>query len=342
MKALILNKTGEVEENLLQISDINIPELKSDEILIKISVCGICHTEIDEIEGRRSTILPIVLGHEIVGEVIKKGKNTNKFIIGDRVGVSWIYSSCKVCGYCVDGFENLCSKFKATGCDENGGYAEFIKISEDYAYKIPDIFSDTETAPLMCAGTIGYRSIRLANIQNGSNVGLFGFGASAHIVIQIIKYKYPDSKVFIFTRNNQPEHKKLAQKLGADWVGVTEENKSPEKLDYVIDFTPVWTPIIWALENMNSRGRLIINAIRKEEIDKKNLLNLDYAKHLWCEKEIKSVANITRRDTEEFLKLASEIKIKPEVTEFQFEEANYALNLLKAGKINGAGVLRIH
>ena len=342
MRALILDRYGKVEDSLLKIMEIDAPEISSDEILIKVSVCGICHTEIDEIENRRRSKLPIVLGHEIVGRVVKKGNKSNKHNIGDRVGVSWIYSSCRKCSFCNNGLENLCSQFKATGCDENGGYAEYIKISEEYAYKIPPVFSDSETAPLLCAGTIGYRSVRLANINNGSNIGLFGFGASAHIAIQIIKKIYPQSKIFVFTRNNQPEHKILAQNLGADWIGITEIDRPPEKLDYVIDFTPVWTPIVWALENMNSNGRLIINAIRKEEVDKKVLLDIDYATHIWCEKEIKSFANVTRKDTEDFLKLASDLKVEPEVTEFNFNEANQALILLKAGKINGAGVLKIY
>jgi alcohol dehydrogenase, propanol-preferring len=342
MKALLLNKIDLVENNPLKIADIENPSINQNEILVKISVCGICHTEIDEIEGRRNPKLPIVLGHEIIGNVVEKGDKVSKFQINDRVGISWIYSSCGKCKFCIDGYENLCNQFKATGCDENGGYAELIKIPENSAFLIPDIFKDSEAAPLMCAGAIGYRSLRFTEINNKTKIGLFGFGASAHIVIQIIKYRFPNAKVYVFTRHGQQEHKNLAFSLGADWVGVTGENMSPEKLDCAIDFTPVWTPIIWALENLDKRGKLIINAIRKENTDKDILSKLDYVKHLWLEKEIKSVANVTSKDVEEFLAIASRVQLKPEVKEFKFEEANYALNLLKAGKIKGAGVLRIH
>jgi len=241
---------------------------------------------------------------------------------------------------CQGGNENLCSEFQGTGCHANGGYAEYTVVLEDFAHLIPDRFSDSQAAPLLCAGAIGYRALRLTNLQDGQILGLFGFGASAHIVIQIVKHKYLSSKVFVFTRPQQEEHQRLAKKLGADWVGTTGEAPSA-KLNCAIDFTPAWTPIVEALRVLEKGGRVVINAIRKEERDKDSLLKLDYPTHIWLEKEIKSVANITRSDARDFLPLAAEIPIIPEVQEFRLEEANKALILVKQGKIQGAGVLKM-
>lgn len=295
----------------------------------------------DEIEGRTLPAkFPIILGHQIVGRVVEKGASATKFRIGDRIGIAWINSTCGKCQFCLNGYENLCDEFQATGRDVDGGYAEFTLLGEDFAYPIPEKFSDSETAPLLCAGVIGYRALRLTGIEDGKSIGLFGFGASAHIVIQIVKYKYPKSKVFVFTRPGQIEHQRLAKSFGADWVGATGE-KAKEKIDCAIDFTPAWNPIIEALSIIEKGGRLVINAIRKEANDKDSLLNLDYARHLWLEKEIKSVANVTRKDVQEFLPLAAQIPIKPRVQEFKLEDANKALVLLKSGKIQGAGVLKI-
>jgi len=234
--------------------------------------------------------------------------------------------------------ENLCDDFKATGRDVNGGYAQYIIVLEDFAYPIPDIFSDSEAAPLLCAGAIGYRSLKLTNIKDGENLGLTGFGASAHIVITIARYKYPGSKIFVFARSEN--ERKFAKELGAFWSGDTKE-QSPEKLDCIIDTTPAWRPVVEALKNLERGGRLVINAIRKEEVDKQYLIKLDYPTHLWLEKEIKSVANIGRDDVNEFLNLAAKIPIRPEIQEFSLEEANKALLELKMRKIRGAKVLRI-
>ncbi|RLE13044.1 alcohol dehydrogenase, partial [Candidatus Aerophobetes bacterium] len=244
------------------------------------------------------------------------------------------------CSFCKEGRENLCARFQATGCDADGGYAEFTTVSEDFAYPIPERFSSSQAAPLLCAGAIGYRALRLSGLQDGQILGLYGFGASAHIVIQIVKYRYPNSRVFVFTRPHQKEHQNLAKKLGADWVGATGDTP-PQKINCAIDFTPAWRPIVEALRVLEKGGRVVINAIRKEEKDKEFLLKLSYPEHIWLEKEIKSVANITRKDASEFLPLAAEIPILPQVQEFKLEEANRALILLKQGKIQGAGVLRI-
>ncbi len=340
MKAQILRRIAPVEEKPLELVELPIPEPDDRQILVKVLACGVCHTELDEIEGRLRPKLPIILGHEIVGRVEKLGARVTKFKHGDRVGIAWINSACGRCRFCREGNENLCPEFKATGCDVDGGYAEYTVVTEDFAYPIPDRFTDTEAAPLLCAGVIGYRALRLTGLRDGQVLGLYGFGASAHIVIQIVKHKYPNTRVFVFTRPGQKHHQELAKRLGADWVGATGDTP-PEKLDCAIDTTPVWTPVVEALRVLQKGGRLVINAIRKEEHDKEVLLKLDYATHIWQEKEVKSVANVTRSDAEEFLPLAAEIPIRPEVQEFKLEEANQALVLLKQGKIKGAGVLRI-
>lgn len=340
MKAQILKRIAPVEERPLELVELPIPEPGDRQVLVKVLACGVCHTELDEIEGRLRPKLPIILGHEIVGRVEKLGPRVTKFKPGDRVGIAWINSACGSCRFCREGNENLCPEFKATGCDVDGGYAEYTVVTEDFAYPIPDRFTDTEAAPLLCAGVIGYRALRLTGLRDGQVLGLYGFGASAHIVIQIVKHKYPNTRVFVFTRPGQKHHQELAKRLGADWVGATGDTP-PEKLDCAIDTTPVWTPVVEALRVLQKGGRLVINAIRKEEHDKEVLLRLDYATHIWQEKEVKSVANVTRSDAEEFLPLAAEIPIKPEVQEFKLEEANHALVLLKQGKIKGAGVLRV-
>ena len=341
MKAMVLNKICSMDDNRnpLGLSDLPDPIPREKEILVRVSACGVCHTELDEIEGRTPPPrLPVVLGHQFVGTVEKAGAKASKFRLGDRVGIGWIYSACGRCKFCLAGDENLCNNFRATGRDANGGYAQYATVLEDFAYKIPDVFSDSEAAPLLCAGAIGYRSLRLTGIKDGQNLGLTGFGASAHLVAKMARHKYPNSKVFVFARSER--ERDFARDLGAVWAGDTEE-ESPEKLDSIIDTTPAWKPIVAALKNLESGGRLVINAIRKEEVDKTYLLKLDYPGHLWLEKEIKSVANVARRDVSEFLELAAEIPIKPEVQEFTLEEANKALVELKERKIRGAKVLRI-
>ena len=341
MKAMVLNKICSLKENRtpLELADLPDPVPREREILVRVSACGVCHTELDEIEGRTPPpVFPVVLGHQAVGRVEKTGSKASKFEIGDRVGIAWIYSSCGKCKFCIEGNENLCESFKASGRDANGGYAQYATILEDFAFRIPDVFSDSEAAPLLCAGAIGYRSLRLTGINDGQNLGLTGFGPSAHLVIKMARYKYPNAKVFVFARSEK--ERDFAKELGAVWAGKAEE-EPPEKLDCVIDTTPAWKPVVEALKNLKSGGRLVINAIRKEEGDKEYLLKLDYPVHLWLEKEIKSVANVAKRDVSEFLELAAEISIKPEVQEFKLEEANRALVELKERKIRGAKVLRI-
>ncbi|MDR4508428.1 MAG: zinc-dependent alcohol dehydrogenase family protein [Candidatus Brocadiaceae bacterium] len=341
MKAMELYKPCRFQESStpLVLSDIPVPVPDEKEILVKVSVCGVCHTELDEIEGRTPPPhLPVVPGHQVVGRVDDIGNEICAFQIGDRVGIGWIHSACGECRFCREGNENLCLEFKATGRDRNGGYAEYMTVPEEFAYRIPGNFSDAEAAPLLCAGAIGYRSLRLTNIKDGQNLGLTGFGASAHLVLKMVKHRYPNTKIFVFARNYG--ERAFAMELGAVWAGDTTE-ESPEKLAGIIDTTPAWKPVVAALKNLAPEGRLVINAIRKEDADKEFLAQLDYSTHLWMEKEIKSVANVSRRDISEFLTVADEISIKPEVQEFSLKEANKALFELKTKKIRGAKVLRI-
>lgn len=339
---MVLTKTGPIENKPLTLVDLPIPKPRESEILIKVSVCGACHTDLDEAEGRLPTKMPVVPGHQVVGTVSELGRRVTKFKIGDRVGVTWLYHSCGRCDFCKTGRENLCEKAKWTGKDANGGYAEYMAINEDYAYPIPERFSDSQAAPLLCAGVIGYRTLRLAQIQPGETIGLFGFGASAHIVIQIIKHQFPANPVFVFTKTEQ--HAELAKSLGATWTGrsgdkplLRQGSGQAVKLDKIMDFTPVGECVRDALKVLNRGGRLVINAIRKET----PVPALDYAEYLWLEKEIKSVANVTRRDAEEFLPLAAQIPIVPTVEEFPLEQANEVLLRIKKSKLKAAGVLRI-
>jgi propanol-preferring alcohol dehydrogenase len=341
LKAMVLNKLCNLKKNEqpLELIEIPVPKPKVKEVLIKISACGVCHTELDEIEGRTPPPrLPIVLGHQVVGKVVETGRKVSRFNIGDRVGIAWINSACGKCAFCNSGQENLCEQFKATGRDTNGGYAQYTVVLEDYAYKIPDIFSDVQAAPLLCAGAIGYRSLRLTGLKDGQAIGLTGFGASAHLVIKMVKHRFPNSATYVFARSEKEQE--FAKELGAVWAGNTEA-EAPQKLDCIIDTTPAWKPVVEALKNLKSGGRLVINAIRKEEVDKDYLLRIDYPQHLWLEKEIKSVANVARRDVSEFLALAAQIPFKPEVQEFLLVEANTALVELKERKIRGAKVLKI-
>ena len=341
MRAMVLNEISSFSEDRapLQMADLPDPVPRDGEILVKTSACGVCHTELDEIEGRTPPPrFPIVLGHQVIGRVEETGKGVNRFNTGDRVGIGWIYSACGKCEFCLQGDENLCEEFKATGRDANGGYAEYMTIPEGFAFEIPDTFSDSEAAPLLCAGAIGYRSLRLTDIKNGQKLGLTGFGASAHLVLKMARFKYPESEVFVFARSEK--ERAFAKELGAVWAGDTEE-ESPAKLDCIIDTTPVWKPVVEALEKLRSGGRLVINAIRKEDLDREYLLQLDYPRHLWLEKEIKSVANVARRDISEFLDIAARIPIKPEVQELALDEANKALVELRERKIRGAKFLKV-
>ena len=335
MRAMLLEELGPLDERAepLTSSDLPKPEPAPGEVLVEVSACGVCHTELDEIEGRTPPPdLPVVPGHEVVGTVAALGEGTTRHAVGDRVGVGWIHSS--------DGGaeENLSDDFVATGRDVDGGYAEFMTVPEAYAFPIPERFSDAEAAPLLCAGAIGYRSLRLAGIEDGDRLGLTGFGASGHQVLQLARHLYPSSDVFVFARDE--DARAFARELGAAWAGATEE-RAPEPLRAVIDTTPAWKPVVEGLANLAPGGRLVINAIRKEAGDQEYLQNLVYHEHLWMEREVKSVANITGRDIAEFLPIAAEVPIEPTVETYPLEEANRALRELRAGGTRGAKVLLI-
>jgi alcohol dehydrogenase, propanol-preferring len=341
MRAMILPALCRLDENPnpLRLADLPDPAPGPGEILVRVSACGVCHTELDEIEGRTPPPrLPVVLGHQVVGRVAALGPGAADFRVGERVGVAWIYSACGACQFCRSGRENLCADFRATGRDANGGYAELMVVPERFAYRIPDGLSDAQAAPLLCAGAIGYRSLQLSGLQDGQNLGLTGFGASAHLVLKMVRYRFPRSRVFVFSRTEA--ERTFALELGATWAGDTTEG-APKPLHCIIDTTPVWRPVVEALRNLAPGGRLVINAIRKEEYDKEALLGLDYPAHLWLEKEIKTVANVARADVSEFLALAADISIVPEVQEYVLEDANRALVELKARQIRGAKVIRV-
>lgn len=321
-----------LKEEPVEIVDMLIPVVKENRVLIEVEACGVCYTDIDIIEGRVRCKLPVVPGHQIVGRVVEAGKGV-EHIIGKRVGVAWIGKTCNSCEFCKRGLENLCVDFKATGCDLDGGYAEYTVAFTEYVYELPKAIEAEKLAPLLCAGSIGYRAFRLAGVFDGARVGLFGFGSSAHIVIQIIRRLYPSAEIHVFSRG--AEHRELAKRLGADWTGHPSENP-PRKLHIAIDFTPVGETVARALELLEKGGRLVINAIRKQ-----TPVLLDYAKHLWEEKEVKSAANVTREDVKKFIELYTKYGIETHVQTYRLEEVNKALRDLKAAQIRGAPVLKI-
>jgi propanol-preferring alcohol dehydrogenase len=341
MRAMVLKKLVSLRDLLsqpdvagpLEPADLPVPEPGAGEVLIRVSACGVCHTELDEIEGRTPPPrLPVVPGHEIVGRVERRGPRARRHRLGDRVGVGWIHSSTGRRD------ENLSPEFRATGRDVNGGYAEYVTVPEKYAYPVPEAFSDAQAAPLLCAGAVGYRALRLTELADGQRLGLTGFGGSAHLVLQVARHRFPRSDIYVFARD--PVERDFARSLGAVWAGDTTD-RSPEKLHAIIDTTPVWKPVVAALANLLPGGRLVINAIRKEDVDQEQLLRLSYHEHLWMERQIKTVANVTHHDIREFLPLAAEVPLKPEVTTYPLEEANRALLELKRGRVKGAKVLVI-
>jgi propanol-preferring alcohol dehydrogenase len=341
MQAMVLDRLSDLtkENSPLRVTNLSIPEPAENELLIKVSACGICHTELDEIEGRTPpAFFPIILGHQVIGRIVKVGSQVRTFKLDERVGVAWIFWACGKCELCLKGNENVCTQFQGTGRDAHGGYAEYMTVSQSFVYRIPDVFSDSEAAPLLCAGAIGYRALNLSHLKNGQILGLTGFGASGHLVLIMARYRFPDSPIFVFARSE--EERRFAMELGAAWTGESAD-RPPEQVHSIIDTTPVWKPVLDALQNLASGGRLVINAIRKENMDRNYLLNMDYPSHLWMEKEIKTVANITRTDVNEFLKLAASIPIRSAYQEYSLYEANKALLDLKQHRIRGAKVLRI-
>ncbi|XOV90255.1 MAG: zinc-dependent alcohol dehydrogenase family protein [Pseudomonadota bacterium] len=341
MKAMLLEKTCDLMAvtEPLRLADVERPEPLSGEVRIRVNVCAVCHTELDEIEGRTPPpVFPVIPGHQVVGTIDALGAGVTTHAVGDRVGVGWIFSACGECEQCQRGNENLCAEFQATGRDRHGGYGEYMCAPAGFAIPVPDALPDIAAAPLFCAGAIGYRSLRLTGLTNGEPLGLTGFGASAHLVLKLAQRQFPDSAVFVFARSAHEQA--FARELGASWAGGTDD-RPPAQPGAIIDTTPAWQPILAALKCLAPGGRLVINAIRKESKDQHLLSNLSYPEHLWMEKEIKSVANVTRRDIAEFLALAAELDLKPQTQTYALAEANQAILEVKRGDIQGAKVLQV-
>lgn len=328
---MLLRQPKPVADHPLVLLDLPVPPLSPGEILVKVRRCGVCHTDLHTVEGELPPQkLPVIPGHQVVGVVDAVGEGVTAFARGDRVGIPWLYASCGRCEFCLRGEENLCLNVQFTGYHVDGGYAEYMVARADYAYPMPKEFTDTEAAPLLCAGIIGYRSLRLAGVRPGSRVGLFGFGASAHLAIQIARHW--DCAVYVFTRT--PAHRQLAERLGAAWVG-TSGDQPPQLLDSAVVFAPSGRVVIDALRTLRRGGTVAINAIHLDRIPE-----FDYASLYW-ERSLRSVSNSTRRDAREFLELAARILLRVETESFPLQAANQALLALKGAEISGAAVLEI-
>jgi propanol-preferring alcohol dehydrogenase len=341
MKAMVLRRIQVLDAASEPLEPALLPDPTPDpgQVVLDVRCTGVCHTDLDIIEGRTPPArLPMILGHQVIGVVSALGPDVTALVPGQRVGVAWIASACGRCEWCRRGLENLCPDFQATGRDVPGGYAERMAVRAAYAHPIPDSLSDHAAAPLLCAGAIGYRSLALAELTDGEPLGLTGFGASGHLMLQLVRRRYPATAVYVFARSEV--ERDLARSLGAAWAGPIGE-PPPRLLRAIIDTTPVWRPVVEALAALEPGGRLVINAIRKENRDQDALLTLEYPRHLWLEKEIKSVANVTRADVREFLALAAELGLEPVVQVYPLSAVNQALRELEMGQIRGAKVVQI-
>jgi alcohol dehydrogenase, propanol-preferring len=331
MKACVLPKPAPIEKNPLEYAEVPTPQPAKGEVLVRIHYCGVCRTDLHVIEGelppRKSPVIP---GHQVVGEVEGLGESAHRFRIGARVGVAWLNRTDGVCEYCRSGAENLCDNPAFTGYTVDGGYAEHIAAPEDFVYPLPDAFPSEQAAPLLCAGIIGFRSLRLSGIKPGGRLGFYGFGAAAHVAIQVARYW--NVEVYACTRDVR--HQRLALELGAKWAGGTFA-EPPVKLDAAIVFAPAGEIVPAALKALRKGGELVLGGIHMSPIP-----SFDYDL-LYQERRIRSVANNTRRDGEDFLRVAAEIPIRSHVQLFSLREANRALNALKNDAIPGAAVLRI-
>jgi len=339
MRTMLLERSGAMspEADPLTAADRPEPSPQAGEVKLRVHACGVCHTELDQIEGRVATPTPRILGHQAVGTVVELGPETDPALLDRRVGVGWIASACGECRWCERGEENLCPEFKGTGRDCDGGYAEYMTVPAAFAVPVPDELESIHAAPLLCAGAIGYRSLRLAELDNGQVLALTGFGASNHLVLSLARATLPDSPVMVFARD--PDQRAQALELGAAWAGDTHD-EPPELPDAIIDTTPVWETVLAALTRLAPGGRLVINAIAKEPGDRDRLAELDYPSQLWKEKEIKSVANVTRTDIRGVLDAAAVHGFIPEVTTLPLDQANEALKRIRFGGFCGAFVLR--
>jgi len=330
MKACFLRAPGKVESNPLVFGDVPKPEPASGEILIRVEVCGVCRTDLHVIEGELpSRKFPIVPGHQAVGHVAATGAGAGRLAIGSRVGVAWLHKTDGTCEYCRRGEENLCDNPQFTGYTVNGGYAEYVVAPEDFVYPLPEILVAEQAAPLLCAGIIGYRCLRLSGVSAGARLGLYGFGAAGHVAIQVARYW----GVEVYASSRDARHQALARELGAVWTGGILD-APPEKLDAAIVFAPAGEIVPAALAVLKKGGRLILGGIHMSDIPA-----FPYSL-LYEERVIRSVANNTRKDGHEFLRLAAEIPVKTHVQVYPLAEANRALNALKNDAIRGAAVLR--
>ena len=330
MRAMVLNKPAPIETSPLVLADVPDPTPKKGEILVRVEACAICRTDLHVVEADLPPVKDrIIPGHQAVGRIEACGPGTKRFSVGDRVGIAWLRYTDGSCRYCMSGSENLCPNARFTGYQEDGGYAEYAVVLEDFAYAIPQAMDSTRATPLLCAGIIGYRALRRAEVKPGSRLGLFGFGSSAHIVIQVALHW--GCRVYVMTRDQR--HRELARKLGAQWTGGADD-RPPEPVDSAILFAPVGTLVPPALEALEMGGTLAVAGIYLTDIP-----TLNYERHLFHEKTLRSVTANTRKDGEELLKLATEIPLVPEITRFKLEEANLALQKLKSDAISGTGVL---
>jgi propanol-preferring alcohol dehydrogenase len=332
MKAMVLEHTGDVSSRPLQLRDQPVPVPQAGQVLVKIHVCGVCRTDLHVVEGELSDIaLPLIPGHQAIGTVIQVDSEVSEVKEGDRVGIAWLQSTCGQCAFCTSGRENLCLKATFTGYQVDGGYAEYAVVPTRFAYPIPSIFSDEEAAPLLCAGIIGYRALRLSGIQPGQRLGLYGFGSSAHIAIQIARHWGCQ----VYVSSLKPEHQKLAKQLGAVWIGGAMDTP-PDKLHSSIIFAPAGELVPPALRALDRGGTLALAGIHMTPIP-----SLDYDRDVFGERVIRSVTANTRQDGLDLLREAAAIPIKPHTVRFPLEEANRALQELKAGTFQGAAVLAV-
>uniref|UniRef100_A0A7C5AKR8 alcohol dehydrogenase n=1 Tax=Desulfobacca acetoxidans TaxID=60893 RepID=A0A7C5AKR8_9BACT len=332
MKAMLLEFPAPVGEAPLKLVDLPPGAPGPGEILVQVSHCGVCHTDLHTVEGELPLMrLPVIPGHQVVGRVLELGPGTSRFRPGDRVGLAWLFKACGKCRFCQRGRENLCEAAEFTGLHRDGGYAEQVVAAADFVYPLPPELPGEHIAPLLCAGIIGYRALRLSDIQPGGRLGLYGFGASAHLAIQVARYW--GCEVYVFTRS--PGHQELARQLGAVWVGQAQDTP-PAKLDAAIIFAPAGNLVPEALRVLDRGGTLALAGIHLSPVP-----SLEYQKHLYYEKTVRSVTASTREDGRELLALAARIPLKTQVQLFPLAEANRALELLKAGKINGAAVLSL-
>jgi len=333
MKAMVLDSLGDVAGNPLRLNNVPMPEPGFGEVLVRVSVCGICRTDLHVVEGElERPKLPLIPGHQAVGLISRLGSGVNDRTIGERVGVAWLQGTCGQCEYCRSGRENLCLSARFTGYQVDGGYAEYVVLPAAFAYPIPPAFSDEEAAPLLCAGIIGYRALRLSQIRPGQRLGLYGFGASAHIAIQLARHWGCE----VYVCSLKPSHQALARDLGAAWVGGASD-APPVPLHASIMFAPAGQLVIPALRALERGGTLALAGIHMSTIPP-----LEYDRDLFGERVIRSVTANTRQDGLDLLREAAAIPIKPRTQQFPLDQANRALQALKSGGINGAGVLTLH